>query len=192
MDRETDSPPGDAPDADGDSDTDAADVFDTPVRGGARLTDAERSRLARVRRFSYAFDSAVTIPGTNVRIGLDPLLGLLPVVGDATAAAVSAYVIAEAAALGVPRATLARMCLNVLVDALVGSLPLVGDAFDAVWRANDRNVRLLEARLADPRGERRDRRIVAALGLAIFLVVTAVGVAAAAVAWWLLGVAGAV
>ncbi|WP_435183182.1 DUF4112 domain-containing protein [Halobellus sp. EA9] len=186
MTRANESPPGDAPAPVRDEDADVR-----PPRA-ADLTEAERARLARVRRLSRALDSAVAIPGTNVRVGLDPVLGLLPGVGDAAAGALSAYVIAEAAALGVPRATLARMCLHVLVDAVVGSLPLVGDAFDAVWRANDRNVRLLEARLDDPRGERRDRRVVAALGLGILLLTAAVGAAGLAAVWWLSGVAGVV
>ncbi|MFD1685447.1 DUF4112 domain-containing protein [Halobellus litoreus] len=153
---------------------------------------ADPERLARLRRVSRLLDSAVEIPGVNVRVGLDPLLGLLPGVGDATATAASAYVVAEAAALGAPRATLARMCLNLLVDALLGSIPLVGDAFDVVWRANDRNVRLLEARLADPTAERRDRRVVIVLGIAVFVGVLTVSAAVVATLWWLFGVAGVV
>ena len=149
-------------------------------------------RLARVRRLSHILDSAVTVPRTNIRVGLDPIVGLLPGVGDVVPTAASAYIVAEAAALGVPRATLLRMCLNLLVDAVFGSIPLVGDAFDVVWRANDRNVRLLEARLADPRGKRRDRWAVAVLGLAVFLSVLTVGVAGVVAAWWLLGTAGVV
>nr|WP_305882825.1 DUF4112 domain-containing protein [Halobellus rarus] len=148
--------------------------------------------MARLRRVSSLLDSAVEIPVINVRIGLDPLLGLLPGVGDATTTAASAYVVAEAAALGAPRATIARMCLNLLVDALFGSIPLVGDAFDVVWRANDRNVRLLEARLSDPSAERRDRRVVVVLGIAVFVGVLAVSAIVLATLWWLLGVAGVV
>ena len=175
-------------DGDPAADADAGVPDDYPLPGSDG--DAPRVRMGRIRRLSRALDSAVAIPGTNIRIGLDPVLGLLPGVGDAVPAAASAYIVAEAASLGVPRATLARMCLNLLVDAVVGSIPLAGDAFDAVWRANDRNVRLLESRLADPTGERRDRRAVAVVGAAVFLSVVAVGVAGAVVAWWLLGTAG--
>ena len=158
---------------------------------------ATADRLARLRRLSRLLDSAIEIPGTNLKVGLDPLLGLLPVVGDAPATAASAYVVAEAAALGAPRATLARVCLYLLVDAVFGfsfrgdvRAPFVGDAFDVLWRANDRNVRLLEARLVDPRGETRDRRVVVALGTAVFVAVLAVGAGAAVTVWWLLRVAG--
>ncbi|WP_049985169.1 DUF4112 domain-containing protein [Halobellus rufus] len=159
----------------------------------SRAPDAA-ARLDRLRRLSSLLDSAFEIPRTNVRIGLDPILGLLPGVGDATATAASAYVVAEAAALGAPRATLARMVLNVAVDAVLGSIPLVGDAFDAVWRANDRNVRLLERRLTGPTEDdvRRDRRVVLGLGLAVFLGTLTVSVLALVTLWWLLGVAGVV
>lgn len=173
--------------------SDAEDPADADAGASTDLpSDADRARLARLRRLSHALDSAVAIPGTNVRIGLDPIVGLLPVVGDAPTTAASAYVVAEAAALGAPRTTLVRMCLNLLVDAVVGSIPLVGDAFDAVWRANDRNVRLLQARIDDPGGERRDRRAVIALGVAVFGLVLAVGTAAVVAIWWLFGLAGVV
>jgi hypothetical protein len=184
--------PTDRVDGGRDGNSDAPDtVVETPEATGSDGGDPG-ARLARVRRLSRALDSAVTIPRTDIRIGVDPIVGLLPGVGDVVPTAASAYIVAEAAALGVPRATLARMCLNLLVDAVAGSIPLLGDAFDVVWRANDRNVRLLEARLADPGGERRDRRAVAALGAAVFLVVLAVGLAGIAAVWWLLGVAGVV
>ena len=177
-------------------DDDATSVVRSGAVENARTTVRDdgdgRARLGRVRRLSTLLDSAITIPRTRITVGLDPILGIVPGVGDVVPTAASAYIVAEAAALGVPRATLLRMCLNLLVDAVVGSVPLVGDAFDAVWRANDRNVRLLEARLADPDGERRDRRAVAVLGGVVFVSVLAVGVAAVAAAWWLLGVAGIV
>ena len=146
-----------------------------------------RARLARVRRLSTLLDSTVTIPRTRITVGLDPVLGVIPGVGDVVPTAASAYIVAQAAALGVPRATLLRMCLNLLLDASVGSIPLVGDAVDVAWRANDRNVRLLEARLADPSRERRDGRAVMVLGAAVFVSVLAVGIAGVAAAWWLLG-----
>jgi hypothetical protein len=174
-----------------DDDPGTVEIVDGDEPGPA-VEPAPAERVARLRRVSHALDSAVEIPYIHVRIGLDPLLGLLPVVGDATATAAAAYIVVEAAALGVPRATLARMCLNLLVDAVVGSIPLVGDAFDVVWRANDRNVRLLEARLDDPGGERRDRRVVAALGVLLLGFVLAVGAGAAVAVWWLLGLTGLV
>jgi len=161
----------------------------------AGRTDADAAaadRLRRVRRLSHLLDSAVVVPGTRFRVGLDPLLGLLPVVGDAPTTLLSAYVVAEAAALGAPRATLARMVGNLLVDAVVGSVPLVGDLFDAAWRANERNVRLLEARVDDPggTGARADRRLVLVVSVGLAVLLVALGAAAVAAAWWLLARVG--
>ncbi len=107
-------------------------------------TPEQAATLRRVRRVSHLLDEAVRIPGTNRRVGLDPILGLIPVVGDLTTALFSAYVVVEAYRLGASRGLLARMVLNVLVDTVGGSVPLVGDVFDAVWKANERNVDLLE------------------------------------------------
>lgn len=126
----------------------------------------QRASLERVRGLSRLLDNAVRVPGTDYRIGLDPLVGLLPVVGDVPTTAASAYVVLEAARLGVPRATLTRMVVNLAVDAVVGSIPLVGDLFDAVWKANARNVALLEARVEDSTGA-ADRRYLLVVGVAL-------------------------
>lgn len=174
------------------ADRDASVVGSDAVETEAASSSGVQARLAGIRRVSTLLDSAVTIPRTQMRIGLDPILGVIPGVGDILPTAASAYIVARAAALGIPRATLVRMCLNLAVDAVIGSIPLVGDAFDAVWRANDRNVRLVESRLADPAGEQRDRRAVAVVGAAVFLSVLAIGIVGVAAAWWLLGVAGVV
>jgi hypothetical protein len=88
-------------------------------------------------------DSAFTVPGTRFRFGLDALLGLLPGVGDVTAAAASLYILSRAQSLGASRATMVRMSLNLLLDLAIGAIPIVGDAFDAYWKANLRNVELL-------------------------------------------------
>ncbi len=92
-------------------------------------------------------DSIVTIPGTNVRIGVDAVLGLVPVIGDVISQAVSSYIIWEARQLGVSRWTLARMIGNSLIDMTIGAIPLVGDAFDVAFRANLKNLALLKAEL---------------------------------------------
>lgn len=151
--------------------------------------DAPEETLARLRTVSHYLDNAFVIPGTNYRIGLDPILGFVPGVGDTTAAAMSAYILVEAAMMGVPRATLARMFGNVLLDTVVGSLPIVGDIFDAAWKANARNVDLLEERYGDLSrdGAEADRRfLLVAVGIiTILLVALGVGITLAAV--WALG-----
>jgi len=116
------------------------------------MSDPVRSpdRLRGLDTLARALDSVARLPGTNVRFGLDALLGLVPGVGDLAGAAIAGYVVLAAARLGAPRAVLLRMLLNVAIDTLVGSVPLVGDAFDVAWRANTRNVTLLQRHLADP------------------------------------------
>jgi len=96
-------------------------------------------------RLVFLLDQAVRVPGTRWRVGLDPILGLLPGGGDALGALLSAGVVLVAARHGVPRIVLARMVLNVGVDAVIGAIPLIGDLFDFAWKANTRNLRLLEA-----------------------------------------------
>ncbi|ELZ81802.1 hypothetical protein C453_17339 [Haloferax elongans ATCC BAA-1513] len=143
--------------------------------------------MERLRTVSYYLDEAFEIPGTNYRVGLDPFLGLVPGVGDATGSALSAYILVEAALLGVPRETLARMFGNVLLDATVGSLPLVGDVFDAAWKANSRNVRLLESRYDTPEAREADRRFLLGAVLVVTLLLVALGVATTLGVLWALG-----
>lgn len=92
-------------------------------------------------------DDAIRVPGTDRRVGIDPIVGVLPVAGDAVMAALSGYVVAEAIRLDVPRETVLRMVGNVLVDFFGGSIPVIGDLFDAAFKANVRNVELLEEAL---------------------------------------------
>jgi hypothetical protein len=161
-------------------------------RDGERVAREEAAELAGVRRLTHALDELFTVPGTDYRIGLDPLIGLVPGVGDVPTSVASAYIVAQAAALGVPRATLARMLLVVAVDSVVGSLPIVGDLFDAVWKANSRNLALLESRMDDPAGGAVDRRYVLVVTALLALVFVLVSVGAAVAAWWLLGRTGVV
>ncbi|PSQ15922.1 DUF4112 domain-containing protein [Halobacteriales archaeon QS_8_69_26] len=107
-------------------------------------TDRERGALRRVRWVSNLMDEAFRIPGTKRHFGLDPVISVLPIGGDAVAAAISAYVLVEAVLLGVPKRVLATMALNIAIDVLGGLLPVVGTVFDLFWKANERNVALLE------------------------------------------------
>jgi hypothetical protein len=128
-------------------------VSDTTHRGLAATGDrgvpagVDEAAVRRMRAVGHLLDDAVRVPGTNVRVGLDPLLGILPVAGDTVAAALSLYIVVESARLGVSTATMLRMLGNVAVDLVVGSVPILGDLFDAAWRANRRNVELALADL---------------------------------------------
>lgn len=106
--------------------------------------------LRSAQALSRILDTAVTVPGTSFRVGLDPIIGLIPGIGDLAGVALSITILFQAARLGVPRSTLLRMGANIGLEALVGTIPIVGDLFDAGWRANTRNVRLMEAFVGDP------------------------------------------
>ena len=114
-------------------------------------TPAEREARERLRFIAWLLDSSIPIPGTRFTIGVEALVGLIPFLGDLIGVLASSYILAEANRMGVKRAVLARMAFNVAVEGVVGIVPLLGDAFDAAWKANVRNVRLLEAWAERPR-----------------------------------------
>lgn len=103
--------------------------------------------LNRLRKFSRLLDSAIGIPGTKFRIGLDPILGIIPGAGDFLGTALSAYLVIEAARLGLPKETLLKMVSNIALESAVGTIPVFGDLFDAAWKANTKNFELLETHL---------------------------------------------
>jgi hypothetical protein len=112
--------------------------------GGTTFAPLTREhRLARLEALAKLLDVAFILPGTNIRYGIDGLIGLIPVVGDIITTAISLWLVREARALGAPWHITARMLANVAVDGVVGIVPLAGDAFDVMFRANVRNVRLL-------------------------------------------------
>jgi uncharacterized protein DUF4112 len=137
-----------------------------------------QQRIERLQRLARLWDSAVRIPGTGLTIGLDPIVGLVPGIGDAAGALVSAYIVLEAARFNVPGSTLLRMLANVAIDALLGTVPVIGDLFDVAWRANLRNVALIEHHLADAHGARRDSRAWMLLVIAVLVLLAALGIAA--------------
>ena len=104
---------------------------------------SREQRLARLDALAKLLDVAFILPGTNIRYGIDGLIGLIPVVGDIIATALSLWLVREARALGAPWHVTARMLANVAVQGVVGTVPVAGDAFDVLFRANMRNARLL-------------------------------------------------
>jgi hypothetical protein len=104
-------------------------------------------RLERLRNFSRLLDNAIAIPGTNYRVGLDPILGLIPGGGDTIGLIFSCLVVYEASRLGANKKTLGQMTFNILLEAVVGTVPGVGDFFDVVWKSNARNIQLLDEHL---------------------------------------------
>lgn len=108
----------------------------------APMTDREK-RITRLRTLARLLDSSVKIPGVDARIGLDPVLGLIPGVGDLLSCALSLYIVHEAKQLGASRSQLAAMLANVAIDTAAGFVPVVGDIFDFAFKANVRNLRII-------------------------------------------------
>jgi hypothetical protein len=148
-----------------------------------QLSPAERRRYQRLERLADLLDNAIPIPGTSWRIGLDPLLGLAPGVGDALGAAASAWILIEAVRFGVPRAVLLRMLYNIVVDTALGSVPGAGDLFDFVWKSDSKNLDLLRRHLAQPGKTRRASRL---LLVAVLLALAAITVGSLVAAVWLI------
>jgi Domain of unknown function (DUF4112) len=164
----------------------AGDRTGEPVRRvrGEVVGDDRAARFDAVeRRFtivSRLLDDLVAVPGTRLRVGLDPVIGLIPVVGDAVSGVVGFWLVAEAARFGVPRVIVARMVLNTVVDLVLGAVPLLGDLFDVVSRSNARNLALFRRHALEPEAStRNDRLILLGLGTIVigvlWLVVTAIG-----------------
>ncbi|WP_431310965.1 DUF4112 domain-containing protein [Methylobacterium nigriterrae] len=136
---------------------DPATAFARAGGAGSAFPFADMSReasLARLEKLAFLLDSAFLIPGINRRVGIDAVLGLVPVIGDFAGVVMSSYILYEARRLGVPRWLLARMAMNVAFDGMVGAVPLAGDLFDAAFKANRRNVRLLRRHLERTGGVR--------------------------------------
>jgi len=147
---------------------------------GAGRSDRLRAAERRIALVSRVLDDLVEVPGTGRRIGLDPLLGLVPVVGDAASAIASIWIIVEAARFRLPRIVLARMIVNATVDLVLGAIPLLGDLFDFVSKANARNLELFRRHASEPGASTADQRaFFAGVGLvllgALWLVAQLIG-----------------
>jgi len=140
-------------------------------------TTAAPAALKRLRQISHVLDNAIPLPGTKVRVGLDPILGLLPGGGDVLTGFLSVYIVVEGARMGVPAATLGRMSTNIVLDVLTGMVPVLGDLFDVTWKANSQNVKLLEKHIASPEPSRAADKMFAVVVIAM-LIALVVGVAA--------------
>jgi Domain of unknown function (DUF4112) len=146
----------------------------SPIQNSATNTPnkSQAASLRRLRRISHLLDNAIPIPGTKYRIGLDPILGLIPGGGDLIGSIFAGYVVFKSAQMGVPRETLVQMATNIVFDTVAGTVPVAGDLFDVTWKANVKNIELLDAHLGSPeQGKKADRLFVAALLLGLMLIV---------------------
>ncbi|HKP31046.1 MAG TPA: DUF4112 domain-containing protein [Gemmatimonadales bacterium] len=151
---------------------------------------ASPGRIEYLRRITWWMDQGLRVPGTNFRFGLDPIIGLIPGFGDAAGALIGTAIILEALRSRVAHYTLLRMTGNVAFDAMIGAVPLLGDLVDFGWKANTRNLQLLERHLASPvEAHGSDRRYMILLGTLLGLVAVGViagGIFLARLLWHLL------
>ncbi|HST61474.1 MAG TPA: DUF4112 domain-containing protein [Longimicrobium sp.] len=139
----------------------------TPKREGA---------LRRLDSLSFVLDNSIRVPGTNARFGADAIIGLIPGFGDAAGALMSAYIVLQAARLGAPVPSLARMLLNVGIEALFGAVPVLGDLFDAAFKANARNVAILRSEV-ERKGStaKSSKAVVFAVLIALIVILGGIG-----------------
>ncbi|NMO17919.1 DUF4112 domain-containing protein [Pyxidicoccus fallax] len=145
-------------------------------------TPPDTASLAQVRRLSQFLDNSIPLPG-GARVGWDAVIGLVPGVGDVAGVLLSGFIVLQAQRLGASPSVLTRMLGNLAIEAVVGSVPFLGDLFDAAFKANVRNVRLLEQHMTTPQTARRASRawvfaivatMVVLLGLGLTLTVLVV------------------
>jgi hypothetical protein len=164
----------------------------TDRRTGPEVVGASRSERfhaaeRRIGRVTRALDELIEVPGTSIRVGLDPLVGLIPVVGDAVGAIVGVWVIAEAARFGIPRVVLSRMVVNLLLDLGIGAIPLIGDVYDVAMRSNSRNLALFRRHALEPDASTRGHQaflaglVLVVIGL-VWLLLVALGAVIGALA----------
>ena len=106
--------------------------------------ELNEEKLLRLKRLSHKLDEAFTVPGTERKIGIDPIIGLIPGAGDLVGGMLSLYIMHAGISMGASRKDIIRMFGNIALEFIIGCIPIVGDLFDATWKSNQRNVKLIE------------------------------------------------
>lgn len=136
-----------------------------------RMNKNNRPKIPkRLSRLAWFLDNSILLPGINYRIGVDAIIGLIPGIGDAAGMLLSSYILGEAARLGAPKTILLQMGYNIAIESLVGIIPFFGDIFDMTWKANYRNVLLLEEYMDKPHKTTSNRYFIVGLGVALLVV----------------------
>lgn len=125
-------------------------MVQTPNNAKTGKAAKTEQQLQSLDKLAWLLDSSIRIPGTNRTIGLDGIIGLFPGIGDVFAGLLSGYIVVKALLMGLPIFVIARMVLNMMLEGVVGVIPVVGDIFDFIFKANRRNVRLMQAYLQNP------------------------------------------
>ena len=137
-------------------------------------TAVQKSPLKHINVLAKLMDAQFTIPGTNVKFGLDAILGLVPGVGDLSTFAVSGYMVMIMAKNGASGFVLARMILNILIDAIIGAVPVIGDLFDVAFKANMKNMKLMQEYYTEGRHRGGAWKVIIPILLVVFLIIVAI------------------
>ena len=108
------------------------------------IEEQNEERLLRLKLLSNRLDEIITIPGTKYKIGSDPIIGAIPIIGDLLGSIISIYILYSGSKMGLSTKIISKMCLNIGIDFVFGLIPIIGDIFDIGWKANKRNVKLIE------------------------------------------------
>ena len=139
--------------------------------------EPQAAKVRQLRKLSDLLDNAIRVPGTSLGIGLDPVLGLIPGGGDVLGGLISIYIVFSASTMGLPKNILTKMVTNIVFDSLVGIVPIFGDLFDVAWKANSKNMDLLESHLASsPVHKKADNWFIFILLGCLILFVIAMGI----------------
>jgi len=146
----------------------------------------QQPNIKDIEWLSKLMDSKFTIPGTNFKIGLDPIIGLIPVAGDVMSYGVSAFLITKMVKHGASKKVALKMTFNVILDMLIGMIPLIGTIFDFTYKANDRNVRLLKEHYTEGKHDGSGKGILIGLIFAMVLIIGLLGFFTFKIIAWLI------
>lgn len=110
----------------------------------SEIEEQNEEKLLRLKLLSNRLDEIITIPGTKYKIGIDPIIGTIPIIGDLLGSIISIYILYSGSKMGLSSRIIAKMSLNIGFDFVLGLIPIIGDVFDMGWKANKRNVKLIE------------------------------------------------
>ena len=126
--------------------------------------EQNEEKLLRLKLLSERLDNSIKIPGTNQKIGIDPIIGLIPILGDFIGVIFSTYIMYSGIKMGVSSKIVKKMATNLAIEFIMGSIPIIGDIFDALWKANKKNVELIEeATIENQENYRLNYLIIASL-----------------------------
>jgi len=166
----------------------ASRIINVDEEGNVRSVEEAGVRETRQRLawLAWLLDSSIPIPGTRFTVGIDALIGLFPFIGDLIGVLFSSYILSEASRLGAPKSVLMRMSFNIGIEGVVGIVPFAGDLFDAAFKANQRNVKILNDWFDRPeKTERASRAFGMGLVVAVMLFLALLGYAAFLLLRWL-------